>query len=90
MPRSLGHFSMSATAGEVIGLDLGPDLRGSAIVGTPTVTGVNCTATYLSHTAAGMVSVRVTDGDYAGAVVVSAVLADGREAVGQADVRFIG
>jgi len=89
MPRSLGHFSMSATAGEVIGLDLGPDLRGSSFVGNPTVTGENCTATYLSHTAAGMVSVRVTSGTYAGAVVVTAPLADGRTAVGQADVRFI-
>lgn len=89
MPRSLGHFSMSATAGEVIGLDLGPDLRGSAITGVPTVTGTNCTATYLSHTAAGLVSVRVSAGTYAGAVVVSAALADGRTAVGQADVRFL-
>ncbi len=83
---------MSEADNETLGIDFNPNLNATdppaTISGTPTVAGVNCTATYLSN-ADGIVLVRVTDGDYAGSVEVSCVLSDGRLEKRQIDLRFV-
>lgn len=89
MARSAGFLPLSAADTEVIGLDFGPNLNGSAITGAPVVAGVNCTATYVAHTAAGVVSCRVTGGSYAGTVTATVALADGRTVSRSVGVRFL-
>jgi hypothetical protein len=80
---------MSGGDNAIIGIDFADDLGVATITGTPVVTGVNCTATYVSHTPAGVVSVRINDGEYAGAVQVSVTLTDGRTPGREVSLRFL-
>lgn len=87
--KSLGFWPMGADGPDVVSADLGEDLLGATITGTPTVTGVNCTAIYQSHTPEGVVSALVSAGEYAGSVQFTLTLSDGRSPSGQVDLRFL-
>lgn len=86
--KSVGLWPKSVADNDVVSIDFGPNLGSAAIVGTPTVNGVNCTASYAGM-AGGVVSALVTGGTYAGAAEMTVTLDDGRVIGRQVDLRFI-
>lgn len=89
--RNVGYHPMSSGDKPIIGIDFSDLLGTASISGTPTCTGVNCTATYVSHTAAGIVSVQVSNptSTYSGAVQVQVTLTDGRTPGREVSLRFL-
>jgi len=86
--RSVGMWPGSPTDTDTVSIDFGPNLGAATIVGTPTVAGVNCTAVYVAHTAAGVVTAQYANGTYAGEVEMTCVLSDGRTIGRKVEVRF--
>lgn len=88
MAKEAGFWAASEdNESDVVGIDFTPNLGSATISGTPTVEGVNCTATLVNVDGA-VVNVRYTDGEYAGKVVVTAPLSDGRSPVREVQLRF--
>lgn len=87
--RSVGNWPASEEDVDEVTIDFGPNLGSATITGTPTVAGVNCTAVYVTHTVAGLVTAKYSAGDYAGEVQITVVLSDGRTVARSVGVRFL-
>jgi hypothetical protein len=87
--KTVGFWPKSVADNDVVSIDFAPNLGTATIVGTPTVAGVNCTATYAGLTPPGVVSAYVSAGTYAGAVEMTATLSDGRIIARQVELRFL-
>ena len=87
--KSAGFWSGSEdTENDVVGIDFAPNAGSATIVGTPTITGVNCTAALVAVEGL-VVTARYTDGEYAGKVLMSVVLSDGRTVNREVELRFV-
>lgn len=86
--RSVGMWPGSSGDADTVSIDFGPNLGVATISGTPTVDGINCDAVYVTHTPAGIVTAKYSNGVYAGEVQITCVLSDGRTVARKVEVRF--
>lgn len=87
--RSVGYWPASIEDTDEVTIDFGPNLGSATITGTPTVAGVDCTAAYVTHTAGGLVTMKVSAGTYVGEAQATIVLSDGRTIARSVSIRFL-
>ncbi len=88
MSKNAGFWAASATDDDTLTIDITAELGGASISGSPTVTGTNRTAAYVSHSG-GAIVCSFEVGSYAGSVQASATLTDGRVIVRRVELRFV-